>query len=193
MEHKTLNSEQSIAIITRMLQNTQNNLQKNAGSYFLLWGYVTLITSLAVYAALVATGDWRFNYLWFAIPLAGLPLMFIVRRRIGQPPVRTFVDIAVWKLWIPLCVALLTFSFLAGGRAMSLVLLLLSIGVAQTGLIVKYRVFIAAGIIGFLAALSLLFIGGTGQILVFAFFCTVVLIIPGHILNRKAARHVQRA
>lgn len=115
MEHKTLNSEQSIAIITRMLQNTQNNLQKNAGSYFLLWGYVTLITSLAVYAALVATGDWRFNYLWFAIPLAGLPLMFIVRRRIGQPPVRTFVDIAVWKLWIPLCVALLTFSFLAGG------------------------------------------------------------------------------
>ena len=76
---------------------------------------------------------------------------------------------------------------------MSLVLLLLSIGVAQTGLIIKYRVFIAAGIIGFLAALALLFIGGTGQILVFAFFCTVVLIIPGHILNRKAARHVQRA
>lgn len=194
MEDKKLNSQESIDLISRMIQNTQNNLQKNAGSYSILWGYVTLVVSLAAYFLLTATGDYRAHFIWLAIPVIGFPLSFILRRRLGPVPVRTFVDAATYKLWIPLAVALCTFSFVTGERALTVVLMLISLGIAQTGLIVKYPVFTVAGFIGLAAALALLFIGGPGQILVFAFFSAVVLIIPGHILNHKAAKeHVQGA
>lgn len=194
MEDKKLNSQKSIDLISRMIQNTQNNLQKNAGSYSIFWGYVTLVVSLADYFLLTATGDYRVHFVWFAIPVIGFPLSFILRRRLGPVSVRTFVDVVTYKLWIPLAVALCTFPFVTGSRALTVVLMLISLGIAQTGLIVKYPVFTVAGFIGLAAALALLFIGGPGQILVFAFFSVVVLIIPGHILNHKAAReHVQRA
>lgn len=189
MEDKKLNSQESIDLIARMIQNTQNNLQKNAGSYSILWGYVTLVVSLAVYFLLTATGDLRVHFIWLAIPVVGFLLSFILRRHLGPVHVRTFVDTATYKLWVPLGVALCIFPFVTGERALTVVLMLISLGIAQTGLIVKYPVFTVAGFIGLAAALALLFIGGPGQILVFAFFSAVVLIIPGHILNHKAAKN----
>lgn len=193
MEDKKLDSLESLELISRMIRNTQNNLQKQAGKPFLIWGYTTLVVSLAVFAVLTVTGNLRAHYLWIAIPIAGVTISLLSKRKGDSPTVRTFTDTAIKRTWIPLTAALLAFAFLVP-NPLTIVLMLIGLGTAQTGLIARLRLFVVAGFLGMAAAAALTFIGGNGQILLFAAFSIVVLVIPGHILNRKAAlAHVQNA
>ena len=77
-----------------------------------------------------------------------------------------------------------------GRTALTMVTLLFSIAMMQTGLVVKYRVFTIAGAIGIAGALALIFIRGLDQILVFAFLDLLVLVVPGHMLNYKSRKSV---
>lgn len=110
MEDRKLNSQESLDLIASMIRNTQNTIQKNAGSYSVLWGYITFLTALAVYFCVYYTGDYRWNYMWAAIPVIGMPIMLISDRN-REKPVRTFVDMAVNKLWIPVGISLCIFPF----------------------------------------------------------------------------------
>ena len=195
MEDRKLNSQESIELIARMLRNTQDNLQKNAGIHSLIWGYTNLAVSLSVYFSLRATHDLHCHLLWLAIPVVGLLLELFTRRWWAAPEVRTFLDRATTSLWFPLGVALLLFPYLGQGvDAMSLVLLLVSLGMAQTGFIARYTLFTVIGLLGLAVSLGMTYIGGEEKILIFAAGIVAVLIVPGHILNRKAAKnHVQGA
>lgn len=116
----------------------------------------------------------------------------LISDRNREKPVRTFVDTAVNKLWIPVGISLCVFPFFIGRTALTLATLLFSIAMMQTGLVVKYRVFTIAGAIGIAGALALIFIRGLDQILVFAFLDLLVLVVPGHMLNYKSRKSVSR-
>lgn len=49
MEEKRLDAAESLALIERMIENTRNDMERNAGRPFLVWGYVTLLTTLLVW------------------------------------------------------------------------------------------------------------------------------------------------
>ena len=51
MEDKQLNAAESIALISRMIENTRNRMLRNSGRPFLVWGYVTVFTTLLVMGA----------------------------------------------------------------------------------------------------------------------------------------------
>lgn len=51
MEDKQLNAAESIALISRMIDNTRNRMVRNSGRPFLVWGYVTVFTTLLVMGA----------------------------------------------------------------------------------------------------------------------------------------------
>ena len=51
MEDKQLNAAESIALISRMIDNTRNRMLRNSGRPFLVWGYVTVFTTLLVMGA----------------------------------------------------------------------------------------------------------------------------------------------
>lgn len=45
MEDKELNEQESLKLITQMIQNTRRNLDTGSGNMFLLWGYVSAIVT----------------------------------------------------------------------------------------------------------------------------------------------------
>lgn len=49
MDNKKLNEQESLELITQMIQNTKFKMVKNAGTPFLVWGYMTVVTSLLVW------------------------------------------------------------------------------------------------------------------------------------------------
>lgn len=49
MEDKELNEQESLKLITQMIQNTRRNLDTGSGNMFLLWGYVSAIVTLVVF------------------------------------------------------------------------------------------------------------------------------------------------
>ena len=75
MQEKPLNEKESLELITRMIQNTQQKMERGAGAPFLIWGYATVITTLTVWIVVRFTLNYQFNYLWFMIPVIGSILM----------------------------------------------------------------------------------------------------------------------
>ena len=48
MENKKLNEQESLALITQMIQNSKKGLVVGSGNSFLFWGYLTLAVSIAI-------------------------------------------------------------------------------------------------------------------------------------------------
>ena len=53
MKDKELNEKESLELIARMIRNTRRNLDTGSGNSFLVWGYVGVLVTLAVWAGVV--------------------------------------------------------------------------------------------------------------------------------------------
>ena len=69
MEDKELNEQESLKLITQMIQNTRRNLDTGSGNMFLLWGYVSAIVTLDFFSVFFCTvipvcmwGFWEFRF-----------------------------------------------------------------------------------------------------------------------------------
>jgi MFS family permease len=191
MEDKAINEQESLQIITRMIQNTQKKMVKNEGTTFLVWGYVTLAVTIAVGLTLYYSGNWRWNYLWFAIPVIGAPLNAIFRHR-NQKGVRTYIDTVLKYVWLVLGVACFfasVLSIVSGlyNNILFIVPLVIGSGSAITGMVVKFTPTTVGGFLGMaFGALTLFF--PRYSLIIFALTFVVMMIIPGHILNFKSRR-----
>lgn len=187
MEDRKINEKESLDLITRMIQNTQNKMEQNSGRIFLLWGYLSLIVTIIIWYTTVTIGDYRWNYLWFIIPLIGWPAMMILNSK--SQFVTTYIDRIITYLWIVFGVAIIVACvmsvFLWELQSLFFSALIMAMGAALTGLIVRVKSVAITGFIGMLISPVTLFLEGGNQILVFAALFVVMMIIPGHILNSK--------
>lgn len=187
MEEKNISQQESLELISRMIKETRNNLEQGGGNLFLLWGYLWLGISLIIYAMIVQGGDYRAQYLWFAMPIIGYPAMYFMLKNKKRMAV-TFVSKTIAKIWIVIgvCALLLSLFMLVNPMAfpiMFVMALILNAGVALSGLVLEFKSITISGFIGICLTFVLLLIPGIEQILVFAAFSIIMLIIPGHILN----------
>ncbi len=194
MEEKQLNEKESLELITQMIRNTQQRIEKANGIPFLIWGYTTILVSLAVWYLLTTTENSNWNYLWLLIPVIGFPLMMITKKR-EKKTVKTYIDKVISYVWIVIGISAfipsLAAAFTPGLPILFLVTVLISIGSAITGLIIKFTPLTVAGFIGMFLSIFCLILGNTtNSILVFAALFLVIQVIPGHIINWKGKKNV---
>ena len=191
MEEKRLDAAESLALIGRMIENTRNNMERNAGRPFLVWGYVTLLTTLLVWGTVVQTGEPRWNLLWLLIPLLGGTLTYFTRGKRTEGRVHTFVDRVLGSVWL---VAGLTASFLSLVALFTpirlpilfVILLTMGMGTAATGLILRFRPAACCGAAAVLPAPGMLIVHNDWQPALFAAGFLAMMIVPGHILNYRS-------
>ncbi len=193
MEEKQLNEKESLELIAQMIRNTQRKLEKGSGIPFLIWGYVTVAVSLAVWYLFSTTGNPQWNFLWLAIPVLGFPLMLANLKKGSRQP-KNYIDKIISYVWLVIGVSAFIPSFasafMSGFPILFLVILLISIGTAITGLIIKFTPLIIAGFAGmFLSVLCLALRNSYDSILIFAALFLIVQVIPGHILNYKSRKN----
>ena len=168
MEEKRLDAAESLALIGRMIENTRNDMERNAGRPFLVWGYVTLLTTLLVWGTVVQTGEPRWNLLWLLIPLLGGTLTYFTRGKRTEGRVHTFVDRVLGSVWL---VAGLTASFLSLVALFTpirlpilfVILLTMGMGTAATGLILRFRPAACCGAAAILLAPGMLIVHNDWQ------------------------------
>lgn len=191
MEERQLNEKESLELIARMIQNTQQKLEKGKGMTFLVWGYTTIMVSLLVWYFLTTTGDYRMHYLWFLIPIVAGPAMFFLIRKY-EKGVKTYIDRVVGYVWLVMGLAgfmiSVTAIFFWNLPILFIIILLMGSGTAITGLVIRFTPLAVAGFVGIALSLACLFMKGTEQILVFAAVFLVMMVIPGHILNAKGRK-----
>ncbi len=187
-----LNEEESMALIAEMIRNTQRKMERGAGTPMLVWGYATVLATLAVWVGVTFTDDYRAQFLWFLIPVIGLTWMLLQRR---QPPeVRTYVDKVVSYIWIVMgwsgfIVSCLSFMGVIRTTILFIITLMMGQGSVLTGLVTRFRPLIIGGIVALLLSVALLYLHTLGpHLLIFALAFVAMGIIPGHILNRRAKK-----
>ncbi|MPM51107.1 hypothetical protein SDC9_97853 [bioreactor metagenome] len=192
MEDKQLNEKESLELIAQMIRNTQKKMEKGSGIPFLIWGYVTIAVSLTVWYLLGKTGNPNWNFLWFAIPVIGFPTMLLAMRKKTALP-KTYIDKVISYVWIVVGVSALipsmAIAVIHDFPVLFLVVLLISIGTAITGFVIKFLPLVISGFMGMLLSILCLTLRASlDSILVFAALFLLVQVIPGHILNYKSRR-----
>lgn len=190
METNNFNEKESLRIISQMMQETREYIHKGVGNWQLLWGYLSVVVALSVYFGWQLTHSYWVQLIWWTIPLIGWPLMYVMVRR--QPKkVVTQIDRMIGKVWIVIGITATIapmFAFITHYPILFVEALLISVGIAITGLILNFKTFYIPGFISILLSFSLLWIKGLDQILIFALLFTVLLIIPGHIINYQVCK-----
>lgn len=201
MEEKKLNEKESLEIITQMVNATKHVCDRGCGDSFVVWG--TLSGGIAIFMwimiCLTHSGWWTFG--WFAIPLLGWPITYIINKR-RQPHVVTNLDKTIGNVWmvmgITFGVAMGVLAFLGWSSMnlmMPLALILCGVATCITGVIVKYRLLIFTPIISFGFGIYMLAeIVKTNNKMyldwywMFGVCFLVMMTLPGILLNKKAEK-----
>ena len=204
MEERKLNEKESLELIAQMIQNSKKNLQVGRGNQFILWGWLGAITSLVVMGMLMWTKNPAWNWLWFAIPVIGWPVMMWQMKK-EKKPVVTFTDKVLKAVWISIGSIGMLGTFLMAIYAKNMMLMLpgvsilIAIGVFITGAILddralKTRTFGALLLI-MMASCHIVFMQDDfyWYYITFSLGFIVMLVMPGYHLNKEAKKHVQGA
>ncbi len=205
MDDKKLNEQESLELISQMINQTKKESAVGSGDIFLIWGYICTLISLAVYALAYISRDGRWGWLYIAVPVAGLVVMGILARLIGKKykGPKTYQAQSICGIWsclsaifaVYMIVCLASWNHPDCWKGMFLFgLLLPGLGTACTGVILKEKVIALCGGLG--AASGLIFLpelcmgGGIplNWTLLMAVAMVISLVIPGHILNFKAKK-----
>lgn len=188
MEEKGLTGKESLELITRMIQETQNNVARYAAYPLLIWGYLTVVISIVVWTVIFKYQYLAIQYLWWLLPLVAFPLTIYFSRKGGKRGIVTYMDritSQIWCLYGGVGFLLSIFAFIRPVDIYFLIPLLMGMGVALSGCVIKYRPMVVAGCVGIALSFLLLFIRDVDRLLIFAAIFVVMMIIPGHLLNRK--------
>ena len=211
MEDKKLTEKESMELIAAMISNTKRHLTLGAGNMLLFWGYLSV--SVAVVASILSylngVAGIRIpvsaNLVWWLIPLMGIPCTLVRNKKnTGRRKVLTYTDkltVSLWNyvLWLAMATILLGAIFFISGLSVWYVMLIFTyfvvgMAVSVQGMIIKEKSMIWGGafsvlcggfiVVGMITGTH--WLGGFNGLLFIISFI-VMMIIPGHILNRKAS------
>ncbi len=211
MKEQNFNEQQSLEVISRMIAETTADIEKGSGRYFLLWGYTTVIVSLFEYfAQLYNLNTTLCLWAWFLIPIVGGLGMLIMhctnkKSKVSRP--KSYIERSINAVWtvFGLSFAMVYIAaFVYGANILFHTVMLMGMGTVITGIICRHKVLTISGTGSII--LSLLFpvrylifrqmeddavreLGAAliySDILIFAVIFTIMMIIPGHILNHRA-------
>lgn len=206
MDDRKLNERESLEVITSMIARTKERYL-GSGNILLMWGYLAVLVAVAVWILLVTTHRGYWNWLWFAIPVIGMPVTFIMRRREGRAyGAVTYSDKITSRLWLIFAVSQIVLTLVCLGFAYigeincwsaMLVYPLLAAPVAEIaqGLIVKEKSLTWGGIVGLAVGMvAVCCVAGSIPLSanwfmpLFILVWVAMMIVPGHILNHKAEK-----
>lgn len=208
MIEKRMTEKESLEIITKMIERTKERYSLGDGNILLMWGYLTVAVSLLVWGLLWLTRNNACNWCWFLIPLVGgiaTPLMAKKKHEAGAAI--SYSDRIISRLWttVGLSFMLLTVFCLFFTYALSvdcwvamLVYCLIVTPAAEmvNGIVLKEASMQWGGAIALVIGLFTLCCVTGGIVLYASWFMPlfiiafiVMMIIPGHIINRKASRN----
>lgn len=198
MEDRKLTERESLELISQMIRNTQVKLEKNSGTIFLIWGYLTAFVTLLVWALLLLTGNYHVQWLWFLLPLVGCILTRLeTKKEKKYRGVTTYVDRIVGYIWLVLGTvgfALSVFSIFSWiwdirFPILFIITLIMGCGTTLTGLAIRFKPLVYAGVVCSVLSFIFPFLTWLYQMPLFALIFVIMMVVPGHILNNAGKKN----
>lgn len=188
---KNLTAQESLEIITSMINRAKGNVKDNS-IYFLLWGWVVVFANLLSYGLGLLNYDKPYLAWLITIPAWGVTIYMGSRASKKKNNLSHF-DRVTTALWISF--GIVTFSLIFFGYKINfqlnpVILLLVSIPTYVSGVILKFRPLVVGGILFWLFGLVNFFVPLEHQNLIGALAITCGYIIPGYLLKGKSNKDV---
>ena len=196
-----LTIRKDLELISQMIQKTKQNMEVGNGNIFLYYGYSALIISVLVFLLIYFTMNPIWALLWFLMFV--MDIVMRIKTKKEKPQVITYMDKAISNTWtvvgslfILTIVAIFVFGLQIGSYNFMLMLplslLYAGIGTSITGVITNCKILIYTPLIAFFISiymlLKLISIGEATVFwhLYFGIAIVFIMVIPGHIINRKS-------
>lgn len=207
MKENNFTEKESIELISKMIQQSKQNLQVGSGNMLLYYGYTSAIVSLATYLMCYFTSQMYWHNLWFILFIPMIYELFIQKKK--EAHVITYTDKAIKNVWkvINSLFVLTVLTIFAMGLftkvfvfipMLPLSLLYVGIGTACMGIIMNEKSMTYFPIISFVISIYMLIdllIYGSFRLewnLLGGFSFLLMLVIPGHILNYKSLKQCSK-
>ena len=79
-QNKEMTASESISLIAQAMNNSRRDILRNNSKYFVLWGCLLTVFSLAIYFLWHGTGSPAWNFLWFVMPIVGFTTAALMGR-----------------------------------------------------------------------------------------------------------------
>jgi hypothetical protein len=187
-EEKMMSGEESLRIITEMINKTKVNIRQ--GSFHLLfWGWLIFACSISEYLLMKFTGLIHPYYVWFfVIPGAFVSMIygFVTGRK---AKVHTYADMLYMWTWLGFLIAGIVLFIVHSKRLDTVgpyILLLAGFPTFVSGFIIKFRPLIIGGICFWVMAIIVTFAGPSVAPLGMPIAVLTGYLIPGYMLKYKA-------
>ena len=194
MEKQNFDAEKSLELISQMISQSKQNLNRGSFNSWIGWGVFTTILGLVIYGVVMATGVHQWYYLWFFE--FAYAIYDCKRNERKEGDVKSHIDKAIEGIWQALgwlyilTPVVLTFAaiylqhYYAFNMIMPLVLIYTIVGVAFTGVILREKWIVAIPIVGVLSPLYMIAVVSSQQfehwqVLMFVATFFVVMVVPG--------------
>lgn len=186
-QEKMMTGEESLKIITEMINKTQVNMRQNV-FHLIFWGWLIMVCSLSEYFLMKFTGYAHHYYVWFfVIPGAFVSMIFgFVNGR--KAKIHTYADSLNMWTWLGFLFAG-TVLFIVHSRSLETVapyiLLLAGFPTFVSGFITKFKPLVIGGLSFWIISILIHFAGPS----ISPFGTPVAMItgylIPGYMLKNK--------
>ena len=188
---KTFNEQDSLRVITEMIENSKSNLKDNS-FFYLLWGWLVLIASITNFV-LLKMGHYNIAWIpWPILMFGGGIVSGIAGYRIGKKAkAKTMFDTAMAYLWGGFVITLFIILFTSALGNISwkgsniLIIALYGLGTFVSGGLLKFKPLIIGGIFSWAIAVGTVFIPELYSLLMVALSIIVAYLIPGYMLKSK--------
>lgn len=93
MEDKRLTPQESMELITSMIQNTKRRVASPNLRISVMWAVLTIVTAVAAWVLISMTHNPWSNFVWFAIPVIGIPAnIFLSNKKRSTNIAKTYLD-----------------------------------------------------------------------------------------------------
>lgn len=194
---KEFNEQDSLRVISEMINTARGNLQKGAGKYFILWGYVIFVTTLLhlVFANSQADCNKEADKIWGVAYAIGFIMNFIFALKDRKNVLTlTYTDRIVNSIWIGFGFAASSLGFMFGAKlkfdVYPMILVLYTAALFVSARAYRFQWMYIPVAICIFCVLSYKFIPTSYFPLPMGIALLSGNIVPGHILNYKAKRNV---
>ena len=190
-EEKQLTGEESLKIISEMINRTKLNVQ-HSSFHLIFWGWLIIFCSISEYLLLKFTGYASPWYIWYlAIP--GVMVSMIYGFSTGRKQhVHSYADMVYMWTWIGfLVVSVLLMLYLGIEKRYDLIapFILLCAGFPTfiSGFIIKFRPLVLGGASMWAISLIAFFAGESLSPFAIALAMITGYLIPGYLIRRKSS------
>jgi hypothetical protein len=184
---KSLNNEESLQLIRRMINTAKENLEDNS-FYFLLWGWFVFVACLLHYVLLKLSPQIQGIGWVILMPLGGVITMVYGYRQDKKQSTTSYISDLMKYVLIAFLVSLfvvLIFMNKLGLATYPMVMLIYGIWLFVSGGALNFKPLVYGGIINWTLGITAFFFSFEYQLLILALAVLLGYIIPGHRLKKR--------